>query len=158
MSEVWVFQAVPTRYRILDALRNENLQEDVWIVREYKNRIRAGHLGLIWKAKTRTTDDMGIYAVVNIVSNPAEMVDSEQSTQYWVNDNDKRRLRPRVRFRRRLILLDNPITKPELMGIPATRNMEIITKRRGTNFKVTPNEWETILGLIQQRRPNFRPQ
>jgi hypothetical protein len=157
MSEVWVFQAVPKRYRILDALRDPNLQNDVWEVKQYKNSIHEGHLGLIWKGRTNSTSDMGIYAVVDIVSEPAEMYDSEQSTQYWVNREDRHRLKQRVRIRRKLILLDNPITKPELMDTPTTSNLEIITRKRGTNFKVAPNEWETILDLIRRRVPEFEP-
>jgi hypothetical protein len=144
MSErkVWVFQATPQRYDLLGALADESLTEDVWIVSRYKYEIHSGHIGLIWMAGK----EAGIYARVDVISDPQMMVESEQSARYWRNELDRRRERLRVKILRKSVLI-NPISKRELQNILETKNMEVIRRPRGTNFKVTNDEWEIISGL-----------
>ncbi len=144
---VWIFQANPQRYDVLNALADENLKEDVWLVSRYRNLIRAGHLGLIWMSGK----EGGIYAIVDVISNPQMMIDSEQQTKYWVSETDKRQMMMRIKYQCRLKLINNPITKTEMKNVPELENMEIFRRAIGTNFKVTNDEWEAILGLIKKR-------
>jgi len=144
---VWIFQANPERYDILNSLADENLNEDVWLVSRYQNEIHSGHIGLIWMSRK----EGGIYSVVDIISNPQMMHDSEQSTKYWTSETDKRQLMLRIKFRHRLKLINNPVTRQELKNIPELETMEIFRRPIGTNFRVTNNEWQTILGLIKKR-------
>jgi hypothetical protein len=148
---VWIFQANPERYDVLNSLADENLTEDVWLVSRYQNEIHSGHIGLIWMSGK----EGGIYSVVDVVSNPQMMYDSEQSTKYWTSETDKRQLMLRIKFRHRLKLINNPITRQELKNIPELENMEIFRRPIGTNFKVTNDEWQLILGLLEKRY-NFK--
>ena len=148
---VWIFQANPERYDILNSLADENLTEDVWLVSRYQNEIHSGHIGLIWMSGK----EGGIYSVVDVISNPQMMYDSEQSTKYWTSETDKRQLMLRIKFRHRLKLINNPITRQELKNIPELENMEIFRRPIGTNFKVTNDEWQLILGLLEKRY-NFK--
>jgi len=145
-SRVWIFQANPRRYDILNALADE-FEEDVWTVNQYKNRIHDGDIGIIWMSGK----EGGIYAVADVVSDPDYMVDSEASTKYWTSEADKSQKRLRVRIRYRLKLINNPIMKDELRNIPELKNVAIFKQPQGTNFPVSNDEWEIISGLIQER-------
>jgi predicted nuclease of restriction endonuclease-like (RecB) superfamily len=147
IRRVWIFQANPQRYDVLGALADETLDEDMWLVSRYKNEICAGDIGLIWMSGK----EGGIYSVVDVLSNPQMMYDSEQSTKYWESESDKRQMMLRIKYRHRLKLINNPITRQELKNIPQLRNMEIFRRPIGTNFRVTNDEWEIILGLIKKR-------
>lgn len=144
---VWIFQANPQRYDVLNALADESLNDDVWLVSRYQNEIHTGHIGLIWMSGKES----GIYAVVDVTSNPQMLLDSEQSTKYWVSESDKRQMMLRVKIRYKLKLINNPIFKQELKNIPELDEMEIFRRPIGTNFKVTNNEWQAILGLLKRR-------
>ena len=145
-SRVWIFQANPRRYDILNALADE-FEEDVWTVNQYQNRIHDGDIGIIWMSGK----EGGIYAVADVVSDPDYMVDSEASTKYWTSEADRSQKRLRVRIRYRLKLINNPIMKDELRNIPELKNMAIFKQPQGTNFPVSNDEWEMISGLIQER-------
>jgi len=146
-SRAWIFQANPQRYDILNSIADKELTEDVWEVSRYKDQIRVGHVCLIWMSGKES----GIYAVGDITSNPEFMVDSPQSTKYWVYDADKSQARLRVKYKYRLKLVNNPIMRAELKSIPELQNMEIFRQPQGTNFKVTSEEWEIILDLLKKR-------
>jgi predicted RNA-binding protein with PUA-like domain len=144
---VWIFQANPQRYDVLNALADESLTDDVWLVSRYQNYIHAGHIGLIWMSGK----EGGIYSVVDVTSNPQMMYDSEQSTKYWLSESDQKQMMLRVKIRYKLKLINNPILKQELKNEPELQNMEIFRRPIGTNFKVTNNEWQTILQMLKKR-------
>jgi len=146
-SRAWIFQANPQRYDILNSIADEELTEDVWEVSRYKDQIRVGHACLIWMSGKES----GIYAVGDIASNPEFMVDSPQSTKYWIYDADKSQQRLRVKYKYRLKLVNNPIMRAELKSIPELQNMEIFRQPQGTNFRVTNEEWGIILDLLKKR-------
>lgn len=95
--------------------------------------------------------EAGIYAIVDIVSNPKLMVDSEASTSHWVHEKDKRQKRLRVKIKHLLKLTDNPIKKRTLEKIAGLGNLSILRYQRGTNFKVTKDEWLIISRLIRKK-------
>lgn len=145
-SGVWIFQANPRRYDILNALA-EDFDEDVWTINQHKNHIHAGDIGIIWMSGK----EGGIYAVSDIISNPEYMFDSEASTKYWLSGADRSQKRLRVRIKYRLRLINNPIMKEELRNIPELRNLFIFKQPQGTNFPVSKDEWEIISKLIKAR-------
>jgi predicted RNA-binding protein with PUA-like domain len=153
MSErkIWIFQAVPTRYDLLGALADKSLTEDVWMVKQYVNEIRSGHIGLLWMAGKKA----GIYALVDVISDPQMLRESEQSAKYWLDDFDRGQLRLRVKILRKSVLT-NPILKDELKHIPELKNMEIFRQPQGTNKRVTNEEWNHILPLLKKRDANFK--
>ena len=145
--QVWIFQANPERYDVLNALADKSLKEDVWLVSRYKDKIRSGDIGLIWMSGKES----GIYAVVDVLSYPQMMYDPEESAKYWVNESDKGQFRRRVKIRYKLKLNNDPLMRQELKNIPELKRMEIFVNARGTNFKVTNDEWKTILKLLKNR-------
>ncbi|MGA2385184.1 MAG: EVE domain-containing protein [Candidatus Bathyarchaeia archaeon] len=148
---VWIFQANPLRYRFYDALCNENLKEDTWLVNRFSDEIRVGDIGLIWKARF----ERGIYAIGRIISAPRMMKESPESTKYWasVSDRGKEALRVVINYQLKLTLV-TALTSKELRKIPGLQNMTIFRQSQGTNFKVTSSEWKIISDLLK-RKFNF---
>jgi len=135
---VWYFQAHPkTKYRIQNRLKEVNVGDmDVWEINQHKKEIFKGHIALVWSCG----ENAGIYALVDVVSDPKMLVDSEESTKHYVHEKDKSQKLLRVRIRFRLIL-DKYITAEELQR----------KSLQGTNFPVTEPEWSTISKIIRKK-------
>lgn len=145
---MWLFQANPKTYRLLDSLADASLEEDVWEVTRFKREICSGHIALIWKCGEKR----GIYAVVDVTSNVQPLVDSPQSTQYWIRASDRNREIDRVRIHRSLNLRNTPVLEEELICIPQFYVEKIFGKvRHHTNFRVENDEGDIILRLLNRR-------
>jgi len=145
-AKVWIFQANPKKYDILNALADD-LEVHTWTINQYKNHIRAGHVALIWMSGR----EAGIYAVADIISDPEFMIDSKESTKYWVFYEDKSQRKLRVKIKYAVKMINNPIMREELREIKELRNLSIFRQPQGTNFPVSNDEWKAISRLIRQR-------
>ncbi|MBU1044552.1 MAG: EVE domain-containing protein [Candidatus Omnitrophica bacterium] len=143
----WIFQANPQRYDILNALSDERLDVDVWLVNQYKDYIKKGDIGLIWMSGK----EAGIYAVIDIMSDPDYCKDSPMSTRYWTSDEDKDKVKLRIKFKYKIKLINDYISREELKNIPGLRNMKIFKMPQATNFPVTKEEWQIISKLIEKK-------
>jgi len=112
--KVWIFQGNPLIYRVYEALCDESLKEDTWLVSHYRDEIHIGDIALIWKARNAS----GIYAVGEITSNPQVMNELPESSKYWINESDKGKKALRVIIIYKLRLrLTNALFKNELSRI-----------------------------------------
>jgi predicted RNA-binding protein with PUA-like domain len=148
LRRVWIFQGNQKIYDLYNSLVDENVKEAAWLVSRFRDEIRTGDVGLIWKAGKRS----GIYAVGDVISNPHMMYDLEESRKYWRYESDRNQefLRVKIRYKLRL-RLTKALESTELQKIAELRNMEILKQSIGTNFRVTPEEWQTILNLLKTR-------
>lgn len=148
-NRVWIFQANPNRYDILNALAdNEIGTEKHWLVNQHKNEISTGDIGLIWLSGRES----GIYAVSQITSNPEMLVASEREEKYWIDSDDKHKSRLRVKMIIKSNLLNNPITKEDLRKTVGLESLSIFKQSQGTNFRVTENEWKIIKNKLDSVR------
>ena len=147
---IWIFQANPGRYRIADALCDDNIGIEMhWLVNQYRNEIKCGDIGMIWKCGQ---DTPGIYAILKIISNPSMLNEPEAEKQYWTNQKDKKDPQFRVKFKITQNLLHNPIIKGEIKTTSGLENLSILHKYQGvTNSSVTLAEWAIIEILLQNR-------
>ncbi len=144
-QKVWIFQATPLTYDVYSSLLDDKLAEAAWLVNRYKDEIHAGDIALIWKARKRS----GIYAVGNVTTDPAFMYDLEESRKYWKSqEGNEKALRVKILYKLRL-RLTNALFKTELQRIQTLKNLQIFKQSEGTNFKVEPFEWQTILDLLK---------
>jgi hypothetical protein len=148
-NRVWIFQANPNRYDIINALADDEIgTEKHWLVNQYKNEISNGDIGLIWLSGR----EGGIYAVAEITSNPEMLVAFEKEEKYWIDSDDKNKERLRVKMELKMNLLNNPITKEDLRKTVGLESLSIFRQSQGTNFRVTENEWKIIKKKIDSVR------
>ena len=146
-SRVWIFQTNPQKYDIINALADERIKEDVWQVNQHKDEIRKGDMGLIWMSGK----EAGIYAVIDIISDPEFLVESQISAQYWTGEADKLQHKLRVKYIYKLKLINSPVYKQQLKNIPELSNLSILRFFQGTNFPVTDKEWLIISKMIETK-------
>jgi hypothetical protein len=142
---VWIFQANPNQYDILNALNDNKIGDDIhWLVNQNKNKIKNGHIGLIWMSGK----DAGIYAITLITSDPHFTEEYEPEHKYWlgINRGNTNKLRVKMKVVKRLI--NNPIYKSSLIKNEQLKSLSILRYFQGTNFPVNKNEWENISKLI----------
>jgi hypothetical protein len=141
---VWIFQANPQRYDILNALSDEEIGNNIhWLVNQHRKRIKKGHLGLIWMCG----NDAGIYAITRIDSDPRIAVEYFPEKKYWADSSEKNEaLRVEMTVLRRLV--NKPVLKNTLTSIESLKDLSILRQFRGTNFPVKNSEWKTISNLI----------
>jgi predicted RNA-binding protein with PUA-like domain len=147
-SRVWIFQTNPQKYDIINALADERIKEDVWQVNQHKYEIKKGDLGLIWMSGK----EAGIYAVIDIISDPEFLVESQISAQYWTGEADKLQHKLRVKYIYKLKFINSPVYKQQLKNIPELSNLSILRRvPQGTNFTVTDKEWVIISKMIEKK-------
>jgi hypothetical protein len=144
-SNVWIFQSNPTRFDILNAL--EELDEDVWDVKRYKDKIKAGDIGMIWMSGR----DGGIFAISDVLTNPEYMGEAEEVAKFWKSPSDRNQIGLCVKLHYKLKFLNNPLFRQELRNIPQLKNMLIFRQPQGINFPVTQSEWGILSDLVKSR-------
>ncbi len=147
LVNTWIFQANPQRYDILNALADPAVQRYNWFVSRHKSKIKKGDVGLIWMSG----NDAGIYAVAEIISDPAIMGETPAEDKYWINNEDRGKNKMRVELINKIVLINSPVFRHELKSIEGLRDLSILRIPRGTNFPVTLHEWNVIKGLINSR-------
>jgi len=148
-NNIWIFQANPNRYNIITALSDDEIGVNMhWLVNQYKENIKEGHIGLIWLSGK----EAGIYAITEIVSNPDFLEEPEAEKKYWVDEKDKQGKKFRVKMNIIKNLLAHPVMKENIINTTGLQNLSIIKNPRGTNFPVTPNEWHLIKKLVKENK------
>ena len=146
-KNIWVFQANPNRYDILNALSDVELETQCWQVNQYKDKIKRGDIALIWMSGK----EAGIYAVADIVSDPLDMADFPEEEKYWVNVEDREQRRLKVIIKIKQNLINNPVFRRELIIVQELNNLSILKFSQGTNFPVSNEEWGIIKRKIEDK-------
>ncbi|MBK7868239.1 MAG: EVE domain-containing protein [Ignavibacteriales bacterium] len=143
-TSVWIFQGNPERYDILNALSDKKIGNTIhWLVNQHKNKIKKGHMGLLWMAGKES----GIYALVRIETDPKMLPEYPEEKKYWLSKAEKEEaVRVELSIIRRLI--NNPLLKKTLLKIPELSTLSILRQFQGTNFPVTDKEWNIINQLL----------
>ena len=144
-DNIWIFQANPQRYDIMNALADEKIGNDMhWLVNQHKKEIAKGHIGMIWLSGR----EAGIYAIAEIVTDPQFMEEPDAEKKYWTDSVDKEGEKLRVKMKIVKNMLNKPLTKESIRNTDGLQNLSILRLPRGTNFKVTSDEWNRIKELI----------
>jgi len=144
-TSVWIFQGNPNRYDVLNALSDQEIGNNIhWLVNQHRNKIKKGHIGLIWMSGA----EAGIYAITRINCDPQLLSEFPQERKYWSDqtDNDQKSIRVQMSIIKRLT--NSPILKRNLIKIKELENLSILRQFQGTNFPVNNREWEVISRLI----------
>lgn len=153
-KNVWIFQANPERYNIFDAFFDKSLNEGVWFVNQYKDKISKRDIILFWVSGKRA----GIYAVGKILSNPCYIADSEKSSKYWISKREKinsKKRALRIKFEYKMKFPEDPIKKKNLIKVSELQDLAILKRPQGTNFPVSNKEWKILSKLINRRKRRY---
>lgn len=146
---VWLFQCNPEKYRIEAALNDAQINHCFhWLVKQHKQDITKGDTALIWCSG----QSAGIFAIAEILTNPELQVETKYESEYWIDDTGERGTQTRVKLKLETNLSDTPVHKKTMLQIQGLQQMRIFKMPRGTNFRVSQDEWKIIQGLIQDRK------
>lgn len=145
-TKAWIFQANPERYDILNALADEEIGNEMhWLVNQHKKDIAKGHLALIWLSGK----EAGVYAFAEIITDPQLLEEPLAEKKYWTDSEDKEGSKLRIKMKILRNMLDKPLLKAQLRNLNGLQNLSILKLPRGTNFAVTPGEWQIMKNLLE---------
>lgn len=151
-SGVWVFQANRKYYRFFDLIRDENFNKEWWHIdkrqKKIQNQTKEGNTILFWLTDKRAgSKDAGIYAMGEVIVGPKTITRDDCVIDYCTPEFYKKFPDENFScyyFQCRLIkeFIDKPILKEHLRDNPILKDTSVIkTRGRGTNFKVTKEQW-----------------
>ncbi|WP_201769180.1 EVE domain-containing protein [Aphanizomenon flos-aquae] len=132
----WLFQGNPKYYRIMDGIRN--FKQMLWSVTRYAKDMVSGDGVLIWVSG----EQAGIYAIAEILESPKNVA-TLPDIGYWI-DTSRAINRTCVKIRFTSKLLDKPLLRENLKQDAMLQHLMVIRVPNGTNYKVTPEEWQRV--------------
>jgi len=141
---VWIFQANPSRYDILNALGDSEIGNKThWLVNQHKAKIKQGDLALLWMSGS----EAGIYGITRVECNPMLLAENEAEKKYWLESGTvEMKLRVRLTMLRNLV--NTPLLKSRIQSQEGLENLSILRQHQGTNFPVSTQEWDIISSMI----------
>lgn len=144
VDRIWIFQCDPKKYRVKEALLDEEVKNGFhWKVKQHKDEIAKGHIGLIWCSGKSA----GIIAITQLISDPGEFSESDADKKYWIESTNEDGVQFRVKMRV-IEVLKETLTKERIKDTDGLQDLSIVRMSRGTNFTVKPEEWTIIKKLI----------
>lgn len=149
-AQVWIFQANPKFYRILEAL--QTLDRMQFLTNRYKDRIRVGDIVLLWMSGNYA----GIYAQARVIEGVAERPSDGDDASFWADRRSGSTTKPRVVLAIEKHFLANPVLKTTIVSTEGLANLMILRQPNGTNFRVDADEWERLRPLLPSEE-TFEP-
>ena len=140
--QVWIFQANPKFYRILEAL--QSLDRIQFFTTRYKDRMQVGDIALLWMSGKHA----GIYAQAHIAEGVAERETEGDDLAFWADPSAAATAKPRVVLAIERRFLGNPLLKTTLAATEGLSDLMILRQPNGTNFRVDAEEWERLRPLL----------
>jgi hypothetical protein len=141
-ARVWIFQANPKFYRILEALQRVDRMQ--FLANRYKDRIALGDVVLLWMSG----EYAGIYAQARVVEGVAELASDGEDAAFWADGADRNTARPRVVLAIEKRFLGNPLLRNTIAAQTGLEGLMILRQPNGTNFPVSDEEWSHLRALL----------
>jgi 5-methylcytosine-specific restriction protein B len=140
----WLFQFNPLIYRWIDRIKETNEPEQ-WLVSQYAKQIKKDDLVAIWSAGQNS----GIYALGQILTNPAKKPLNPNQEKYFIDKNGITKFleKPSAIVTYLKIIADKPIPQDQCHKEPALLDLNVFINPRGTNFPINPQQWNRIIEL-----------
>lgn len=139
---VWIFQANPKSYRIIEAI--QRLDHMQFLVNRYKNRIQVGDTVLLWSAGKYA----GVYAQARVVEAVTDREPDDGDLAFWADLRSGGVSKPRVVLEIEKRFLGNPLLKTTIAATEGLEKLLILRQPNGTNFPVDPDAWELLHPLL----------
>lgn len=140
--QVWIFQANPKYYRILEAL--QNLDRIQFLTNRYRDRIQVGDIVLLWVSGKHA----GIYAQARVAEGVAERKPDGADAAFRADPASAVTARSGVVLTIERRFLANPVLKAAISATDGLANLMILRQPTGTNFRVEAEEWECLRALL----------
>lgn len=137
----WLFQGNPKYFRVLQAIRD--FEQMYWAMTRYAQDIVPGDGVLLWKAGEKA----GIYAIAEVIE-PAQHLTEELDLGYWFEQSQNRQDTPQCKIRFTHKLLEKPLLKEQLKADSVLQDLAVIRQPNGTNYKVTPKQWQRVYEFL----------
>jgi len=117
---------------------------------QHKREIHAGDDAFLWE----TGAGAGLLAIGEVITEPAELEESEMERLYWRQPSEY--LGPRLRVKIRVDRVLHPrLLRIALVNDPVLSGLANLRMSQGTNFPVTPEQRDRILALAQSPAPGL---
>jgi hypothetical protein len=147
----WIFQGNPDRFDIDGYLQNLGLI--YWSVTKFEDQINLGDSVFIWRAKGHKEGISGIIAKAVVIEKPCPQNEvshpERRSESLWVKpENDVSNIKAGLALEDVRLTPDvGMLTLEQIISIPALAQLQILTVRTGTNFKLSENQFQCINNL-----------
>lgn len=139
---VWIFQANPQYYRILEAL--QSLDRILFLTNRYKDNIQVGDIVLLWMSGNHA----GIYAQARVAEGVADRKSDGDDAAFWADPSSMSMTKPCVVLAIEKRFLSNPLLKTTIAAIEGLANLMILRQPNGTNFPIDIEAWELLRPLL----------
>ena len=140
----WIFQANPKYYNLAGAVQAMSLgDEDEWTTSQYAKQMHAGDKVALWQGGKHA----GVYALGELLAVP------RQRTQHadWQIAAGLTSKDPGLAVAYRVTALYSAgIPRDVIKMAGPLGELSILKMANGTNFKVTPEQWQALKNLAQQ--------
>ena len=137
-SRYWLFQANPSMYDLVGALRARVL--NAWQVNQHKKEIHPGDRVIIWQSGAAS----GCYGLATVMTEVAQITEIAEEQSFW-KGNDAGEPFEGVEIRVDRAFPDEPILKANVLSSPALKDVPI--GRQGTNFELTREQFAAFEAL-----------
>ncbi|RKG48488.1 EVE domain-containing protein [Corallococcus sp. AB011P] len=141
-ARVWIVQANPKFYRILEVLQRVDRMQ--FLANRYKDRIAVGDIVLLWMSG----EYAGIYAQARVVEGVAERTSGGEDAAFWADGSDGNTARPRVVLAIDRRFLGNALLRSTIAAQTGLEGLMILRQPNGTNFAVSDEEWSHLRALL----------
>lgn len=125
MSNTWIFQAIPSQFRIDDFIATSP-ETCLWRVSSGHSKIKIGDKVYLWRSIGKSCrTHAGIVAEAEIVGPVAEQRDDAASKPFWINRSDAEEIISRVMIR--IVSGDQHIAYDDTNIDPVLSGMQIIS-------------------------------
>lgn len=160
ISGYWMFMCNPNKWEI-DRFIESRVLEVTYSISEYhKDYFRKGQMGIVRvgrdsrpKKKLGTNPRLlpGIYAVVQVLSEPEVLVSDKGD--YWIDQEE--RLTPRLRVRMEYLSthIEDPVLLVDLRDTQIAQDDPLIIKgMQATTFPISKTSFDFIVAMFQEAR------
>jgi hypothetical protein len=143
----WIFQGNPKVYNVEGAIKDNILK--TWSVKAHKESIQIGDKIILWV----TGNKSGCYALAEVTSEVFEREDDVSEMNYYL-DSRKNEVCNRVSIKITHNLINNPILKEQIQDLEVFKSFK--GGSQGTNFKSSKKEYDSMLKLIGEKKPQIK--
>jgi hypothetical protein len=143
----WLFQFSLMTCRWLDRIK-ETKEPEQWLASQHSKQIREGDIAAIWGSGLKS----GVYAIGQIITKPAKKPQHRQTKYFLIKKDDTKFCEKSSAIAKySKVIYDKHLLHDEYTKDPILLEMPVLMNPKGTNFRLTTEQWNRIIELIEER-------